>query len=325
MFRFLWEAARPFLDLAKSMLPTVKLLAQILGVGLAGGMLVARVAAVAFRNVVEALTNGLLALWNAAVAAARALKGDFSGAWDAAKEAGSFLGQSIIDLGEVVDESVTEAIATVEDFKATLDALGNVDLSGVRTEVNGLAVGCSLAGVSAGDFGGDGDGSGGGGGGGGGISDAQKSMGAIFDLTRRWFDLRSQLEKGLLGSAGFEATIDQIASMGQKLVEAMSEIGRPGSSLSSNAARDLFGWRTAATNSQTGSKRQSKSWLTLSGRGTRLHRRSARVPSTSPTPYRWRQRRSAGSCWSPSVGSSSRRRRNGRRTLPKRSAVESNH
>ena len=63
LFRFLWEAARPFLDLAKSMLPTVKLLAQILGVGLAGGMLVARVAAVAFRNVVEALTNGLLALW----------------------------------------------------------------------------------------------------------------------------------------------------------------------------------------------------------------------------------------------------------------------
>ena len=85
-------------------------------------------------------------------------------------------------------------------------------------------------------------------------------MGAIFDLTRRWFDLRSQLEKGLLGSAGFEATIDQIASMGQKLVEAMSEIGRPGvvALIERGTCVTSFGWRTAATNSQTGSKRQSR-------------------------------------------------------------------
>jgi tape measure domain-containing protein len=50
-------------------------------------------------------------------------------------------------------------------------------------------------------------------------------MNELFDLTRRWFGMRSELEKGLLGDEGFEATIDQIASMGRRLIEALRKLG----------------------------------------------------------------------------------------------------
>ena len=50
-------------------------------------------------------------------------------------------------------------------------------------------------------------------------------MNELFDLTRRWFGMRSELEKGFLGDEGFTASVDQIASMGRKLVEALRVLG----------------------------------------------------------------------------------------------------
>lgn len=51
-----------------------------------------------------------------------------------------------------------------------------------------------------------------------------KAMNTLFDLTRRWFGLRSELEQALFGEEGFEATISSIASMSQKLIEALRDI-----------------------------------------------------------------------------------------------------
>ena len=53
---------------------------------------------------------------------------------------------------------------------------------------------------------------------------ADKAMDSLFNLSQRWFGLRSELEKGLLGKDGFTATADSIASMGEKLVKALRSI-----------------------------------------------------------------------------------------------------
>lgn len=52
----------------------------------------------------------------------------------------------------------------------------------------------------------------------------EKAMGVLFDLTRRWFETRSELESGFLGKEGFEATVDSIISTGRKLIEALEDI-----------------------------------------------------------------------------------------------------
>ena len=50
-------------------------------------------------------------------------------------------------------------------------------------------------------------------------------MDQIFDLTRRWFGMRSEVEAAFLGDKGFTGTIDQIASMGKQLIELLKSIG----------------------------------------------------------------------------------------------------
>jgi len=50
-------------------------------------------------------------------------------------------------------------------------------------------------------------------------------MDQIFDLTRRWFGMRSEVEVAFLGDKGFTATVDQIASMGKQLIELLRSIG----------------------------------------------------------------------------------------------------
>ena len=59
------------------------------------------------------------------------------------------------------------------------------------------------------------------------VDELAKVMDELFDLTQRWFGLRSELEKGLLGDEGFEASIDQIAKMGERLVTALRDLGAP--------------------------------------------------------------------------------------------------
>ena len=51
-----------------------------------------------------------------------------------------------------------------------------------------------------------------------------KAMDSLFQLTRRWFDLRSELEQGFLGANGFEATAEQIARMGQRVIGLLGDI-----------------------------------------------------------------------------------------------------
>lgn len=71
--------------------------------------------------------------------------------------------------------------------------------------------------------------------------DMAKAMDVLYDLTRRWFGTRSELEKGLLGSEGFEATIDQIVGMGKRLLEAAADIGNTNlSSTIDKGVRDLL-------------------------------------------------------------------------------------
>lgn len=48
----------------------------------------------------------------------------------------------------------------------------------------------------------------------------------LFDLTRRIYGLRSELEKGLLGDKGFEATREQIAQIGDRIVTILRDLGK---------------------------------------------------------------------------------------------------
>jgi tape measure domain-containing protein len=48
----------------------------------------------------------------------------------------------------------------------------------------------------------------------------------LYDLTRRIYGLRSELERGLLGDVGFQATKEQIAQMGDQVAEIMRGLGR---------------------------------------------------------------------------------------------------
>ena len=59
------------------------------------------------------------------------------------------------------------------------------------------------------------------------VDELKNLMNDLYDLTVRWFGLRSELEKGLLGPEGFTASVDQIASMGQKLVETLRKLAAP--------------------------------------------------------------------------------------------------
>lgn len=47
----------------------------------------------------------------------------------------------------------------------------------------------------------------------------------IFDLTRRVYGARSQLEQGLLGTVGFDATKDSIAQIGDQVAETIRQLG----------------------------------------------------------------------------------------------------
>ena len=60
------------------------------------------------------------------------------------------------------------------------------------------------------------------------VSELNKAMNELYDLTRRIFGRRSDLEKGLVGDEGFTATIDSIVNMGAKLIEIMTTLGQRG-------------------------------------------------------------------------------------------------
>lgn len=55
-----------------------------------------------------------------------------------------------------------------------------------------------------------------------------KAQNTLFELNQSWFDTRSDLEAGLLGPEGFEATVNQIVNMGKRILEAALTIGDPG-------------------------------------------------------------------------------------------------
>jgi len=52
-----------------------------------------------------------------------------------------------------------------------------------------------------------------------------QAMDTLFDLTRRWFGMRSELEAAFLGDKGFAGTVDSIAAMGKQLLELFKDIG----------------------------------------------------------------------------------------------------
>ena len=47
----------------------------------------------------------------------------------------------------------------------------------------------------------------------------------LYDLTKRWFGMRSELERGFLGEEGFEASKSQIAGMGKQVIELLQGLG----------------------------------------------------------------------------------------------------
>ena len=55
------------------------------------------------------------------------------------------------------------------------------------------------------------------------LEDARKEL---EELTVRWFGFRSELERGFLGDKGFEATADQIAATGRKVIEILRGVGQ---------------------------------------------------------------------------------------------------
>lgn len=50
----------------------------------------------------------------------------------------------------------------------------------------------------------------------------------LYDLTRRIYGLRSELEKGLLGEVGFDATKEQIAQIGDQVTDILRQLGKGG-------------------------------------------------------------------------------------------------
>ena len=50
----------------------------------------------------------------------------------------------------------------------------------------------------------------------------------LYDLTRRIYGLRSELEKGLLGEVGFDATKEQIAQIGNQVTDILRQLGKGG-------------------------------------------------------------------------------------------------
>ena len=57
------------------------------------------------------------------------------------------------------------------------------------------------------------------------VDNLNEEMNELWELTRRLFGQRSELEEGLLGDEGFEATVDSIVRMGQRLIEIFEKIG----------------------------------------------------------------------------------------------------
>lgn len=76
-----------------------------------------------------------------------------------------------------------------------------------------------------------GSGSGGKGGADKAAQDVARAMDTLFQLSQRWFGLRSELERGLLGEDGFTATVQSIASMGKRLIEALQDIPGTGNAI----------------------------------------------------------------------------------------------
>ena len=195
----------------------------ILGPVIATGFAAVAISAQAF----VAVLGGVASAIRIVIALVKAVGSVLSGNWEAAANSWN----EGIDSATNLATSLVDLVASpAKGIKATTNAaieLSNVNLTRFKTGVEGTAE--ALADLNASATGSSGSGaSGGSGGGSGGASAAAKAMDSLFDLTRRWFGLRSELEKGLLGPEGFTATVDQIASMGQKLVVALRDIGASG-------------------------------------------------------------------------------------------------
>lgn len=55
----------------------------------------------------------------------------------------------------------------------------------------------------------------------------QGARNELFDLTKSYFGLPSQVQKGLFGTEGFESTVDQISSTAQSIIDSLQKLGQP--------------------------------------------------------------------------------------------------
>jgi tape measure domain-containing protein len=214
VFISLYEVVRQVVGAFAAVAP---LIGVAFGVGFAGAI----TAMNAFVGAIGILIGAVRLAGNAVAAFFAMITGDmgaFRSAWDRGLQGAQ---ASVSGFAKVM-------AAPLEGIKAALNvakALKGVNLPRLGSQLG--MVGEGLASLPEGIPGGTKPDKGGGAGAAKTAEELKSVMDDLYDLTRRWFGLRSELEKGLLGPEGFEASVDQIASMGQKLVEALRKLAAP--------------------------------------------------------------------------------------------------
>ena len=210
---------------------SVKSLGPLIAVAIGGSFAAAAGAIQAF----IAVLAGVAAAVQIVIASVRGMAAILTGNFDAAKNAmldgvgaARSFSNAILDLAKAPFSGLKSATDLAKN-------LSEIDISKFRNETAQTAK--ALADLNESALGSNSGTGGGGGGGGASTSAVAKMMNTLYDLTRRWFGLRSDLEEGLLGPNGFEATVAQIAAMGQKLVSRSGKSERQGQSSRSPSTR----------------------------------------------------------------------------------------
>lgn len=169
------------------------------------------------------IAAGIIIILKSVVALIRLLSGNAGGAWDTFTDGLNRGWEAIKDGAETARGIATDTAAGIAEAWNAIGDLEPIELPEFEVPETG---GAGLPGEDAFPGGSSGDDAGGGGGSAA-ADAANRAMDTLFDLTKRWFDQRSELEKAFLGSEGFEATASQIAAGGKKLIEALTAIGGP--------------------------------------------------------------------------------------------------
>ena len=193
-----------------------------------GGSAIVNIVVIAFGGAIAGIQafigalQVLIAFIKVVVAAIRVLFAVFSGNLDAVKKAGddmiSATQEGVSGIGDIL----------AAPLKGLNDAMGVIDeINKIKVTRGAPAIAGAIQDVAEGLQSGGGVDKKGGSNAAKTVDELRRVMDELFDLTQRWFGMRSALEQGLLGDEGFEASIDQIASMGQKLVTALEKVGAP--------------------------------------------------------------------------------------------------